>query len=110
MFQTWQNSAAKEPEVLRQKAGFELEIPPTIHRQRVIDFSSINVFLEYEHENEQDAEGQNAATPEADTPAADTAQPVKKKAYNYKLRESLDILKRKQDVVLEKLTRVQDKK
>jgi hypothetical protein len=110
VFQTWQQSASKEPEVLRQKAGFGLEIPPTIHRQRVIDFSSINVFLEYEHEKEQAHDVQNAPPPEANSSEGVAPEPVKKQVYNYKLRESLDILKRKQDVVLEKLTRVQGKK
>ena len=103
-YETWQASTSREPEVVRKKAGFPTEIPPTIHRQRVVDFSSLDIYLEYEHEKEHEQE-------ESVEPHAATATPVnKKRAYDYKLRTCLDILKRQQDVVNEKLQRIQVKK
>jgi hypothetical protein len=96
VFESWQNVAEKEPEVVRKKAGFSSQIPPTIHRQRVIDFSSINVFLDYETDPEEaDALDDNGEALE------------KKRDYDYKLQTCLDILRQQQDLVNDKLQRVQ---
>lgn len=99
-FETWQAAAANESETVRRKAGFPTEIPPTIHRQRVVDFSSLNIYLEYDHENEESTETQTESNRNGRV----------KRDYDYKLRACLDILKRQQEVVNSKLERLQGKK
>jgi hypothetical protein len=104
-FETWQDSAANEPESVRKKAGFKSEIPPTIHGQRVVDFSSLNIYLDDAHPQEADA-----SAPDARTQKSTSSSTVPKRNYDYKLRACLDILKRQQDVVNSKLQRIQEKK
>lgn len=100
VFESWQSVAQKEPEVVRKKAGFSSQIPPTIHRQRVIDFSSINVFLDYEDDPKDKSESQDA----------NGAALEKKRDYDYKLQTCLDILRQQQALVNDKLQRVQTRR
>ena len=100
-FETWQASAANEPEAVRKKAGFKPEIPPTIHGQRVVDFSSLNIYLDDAHPQEAEASASDASPPKSTNSSI-----MPKRNYDYKLRACLDILKRQQDVVNSKLQRI----
>lgn len=99
-FETWQKTAEQEPASVRKKAGFQSQIPPTIHRQRVIDFSSLNIYLDYPDDEDSTADEVNEEHPN---------QP-KRRDYDYKLQTCLDILKRQQDVVNNKLERIRERR
>ena len=88
----WKKAITSESEVFQRKAGIRQEIPPIIHRKRIVDFSSLNIFIEYEHEKVAPAEV--ASTPE-------------QKSYSYKLKTCIEVLNNHMDVVNQKLERVE---
>lgn len=66
----------------------------------MIDFSSLNIYLDYPDDEDSTADEVNEEHPN---------QP-KRRDYDYKLQTCLDILKRQQDVVNNKLERIRERR
>ena len=88
----WKKAISSESEVFQRKAGIRQQIPPIIHRKRIVDFSSLNIFIEYEHEK---------MTQEEASPLPE------QKSYSYKLKTCIEVLNKHMDVVNQKLERVE---
>jgi hypothetical protein len=88
----WKKAITSESEVFQRKAGIRQEIPPIIHRKRIVDFSSLNIFIEYEHEK---------------VPPAEVSNAPEQKSYSYKLKTCIQVLNNHMDVVNQKLERVE---
>ncbi len=93
--QSWKTALASESDVFQRKAGIRRQIPPIIHRKRIVDFSSLNIYIEYDHERD---------------PAVATSSLAPDKSYSYKLKTCLEVLNKHMDVVNQKLEMVESNK